>query len=117
MKSPILFFAIAAIGTVAAAANASAVFHPSNDEAGTAVHVVPGTITKAEREALDHAQALSAGSEWVYRGEEAGWELKPHSYEFRGGRLVHSDRIPHDTPNPANDRTADSELYRYLERG
>lgn len=116
MKAPISILAIAALA-VASAANASTTFHPSNDEAGTTVHVVAGTLTKSEREALDRAEAPAADSNWVYRGEEAGWDLAPHSYEFRGGRLEHTDRIPHDAPLPGIDTNADSALYRYLERG
>ena len=115
MNAPtfILAIAIAAAG----AANASTTFHPSNDESGTTVHVVPGTLTKGEREALDRAEASTVDSNWVYRSEEAGWDPRPHSYEFRGGRLEHTDRIPHDTPQPAADSNAESALYRYLERG
>ena len=114
MKTTILALAIAA-ATTAGTAIASTTFHPSSDEPGTTVHVVPGTITKAERESLDRPEAASAQSEWVYRGGEAGWELSPHSYDLRGGRLEHTDRIPHDTPTPAYNR-AGSTIYQQLER-
>lgn len=117
MKTPVLTLAIVAIAAGISAANASTTFHPSNDEPGTTVHVSPGTITKAEQESLDRAETASAQSDWVYRGEEAGWELRPHSYGFRGGRLEHTDRIPHDTPTPATDNKAGTALYEYLERG
>ena len=115
MKTTILALAITAISTTVGTAIASTTFHPSSDEPGTTVQVVPGTITKAERESLDRAEAATAQGDWVYRGGEAGWELSPHSYDFRGGRLEHSDRIPHDTPTPVLNR-AGSTIYQQLER-
>jgi hypothetical protein len=116
MKTPVLILAIATVAAAAGAVDASSTFHPSNDEGGTTVHVVPGTISRAEREALDRAQAQNADSNWVFRGEEAGWELSPHSFDVRAGRLVHTDRIPHDIPAPTKDSAADPSPYRSLER-
>lgn len=113
MKAPVLAIAIAVLAAAANPANATATFHEANNEAGGTVHVVPGTITRLEREALERAELASADPNWAYRGEEAGWELVPHSYEFRGGRLEHSDRIPHDAaPSVANGNVD----YRHLER-
>lgn len=116
MKTPIIAIALAAIATASLAAAADSTFHPSNDEGGTAVHVVRGTLTQAQRMELDRAEAIAADPDWIYRGEEAGWELAPHSYDFRGGSLVHTDRIPHDTPAPRNEPAKDREFYRALER-
>ena len=37
---------------------------------------------------------------WRYVGGETGWELVPHAYEFRNGKLVHIDKIEYSTPKP-----------------
>lgn len=117
MKAPILVLAFAAaLGAITSGASASSTFHASSDETGSTMHVVPGTLTKTERETLDRIELANADPNWVYRGEEAGWELRPHSYEIRRGRLAHTDRIPHDTPKPAAGTQADAALYRQLER-
>ena len=34
-------------------------------------------------------------------GGEAGYVAPQHSYAFQGGKLVHTDRIAHNTPKPS----------------
>ncbi len=40
-------------------------------------------------------------NDWRYVGGETGWELVPHAYEFRNGKLVHADKFDHSTPKPS----------------
>lgn len=93
--------AAALLSTVALAANGSSTFHPSNDEPGTENHVSPGTLSKAEAAERERSEAARRDPNWVYAGEEAGWELRPHAFELRGGRILHADDFAHDTPQPA----------------
>ena len=67
----------------------------TNDEAGSRI-VAPrlGAIIKTAP--LANANALQPGTvspdrQYVYLGEEAGWELRPMQFAFRNGRLVHLD--------------------------
>ena len=87
----------------AGAAVADQTFHPSKDETGTIMHVVPGTKSRAQVDAerIQAAKNDVATNGWRYVGGESGWELVQHSYEFRGGKLVHTDKIDHSTPKPS----------------
>ena len=39
---------------------------------------------------------VSADGQYVYTGDSQGtWQLRPHRYEFRGGRLTHADDFTH----------------------
>ena len=89
----------AMLSTTAAVANASSTFHPSNDEAGTENHVSPGTRSKAQRAESEGAEARPDPN-WTFAGEAAGWVLREHSYDLRGGRIIHTDDFPHDTTKP-----------------
>lgn len=78
-------------------------FHPSNDEPGTIMHVIAGTKSRAQVETrrIEVANNGVAGDGWRYVGGEAGWELVQHAYDFRAGKLVHTDSIDHSTPRPS----------------
>lgn len=86
----------------AGTASADQTFHQSKDEAGVIIHYVPGTKSRAQVE-MERIEALgnpTTADGWRYVGGDTGWELVPHSYAFRGGKLVHSDNIDHNTPKP-----------------
>ena len=96
-------------------AGAADVFHPSKDETATANHVVPGKLTRAQRDAEERLATDRADNQWVFLGEEAGWSLRPHGYAWQQGRIVHNDPFSHDTPKPRLDSIA-AITYRTLER-
>lgn len=103
--------AAAMLSVAPLAVNASSTFHPSPNEPGTENHVSPGAISKAERAEIERLEAARTDPQWVFAAEAAGWELRPHSYELRGGRLVHTDALAHDTPKPALPRDGAQESY------
>ncbi|MEO5693476.1 MAG: hypothetical protein ABIQ72_10155 [Usitatibacter sp.] len=102
MKTRTTLFAttLAAAMMLPFAASATSTFHPANNEAGTVNHVVAGTLSRAERDAIEKADAQRANSAWTYTGGEGGWELRQHSYALRAGKVIHTDDIAHDTPRP-----------------
>lgn len=78
-----------------AAALADGFWVTTNDEAGSRI-VAPefGSIAKsapAARVSPLAAGAVSADRQYVFLGEEGGWQLRPMQYAFQGGRLVHVD--------------------------
>lgn len=87
----------------AGTAVADQTFHPSNDETGTIMHVVPGTKSKAQIKAEQIASAkINVTSDgWRYVGDETGWELVQHAVDFRDGKWVHADKFDHNTPKPS----------------
>lgn len=107
MKLRHAILAVGATAFVALAANASSTFHPANNESGSLTHSVPGTLSKGERAALDRIDAQRIDPLWIQSGGEAGWELRPHTYDFRNGKLVHTDKLAHDTTRPSSDSQTD----------
>ena len=87
----------------AGAALADQTFHPSKDEVGTIMHVVPGIKSRAQVNAEQIATAKNdvTADGWRYVGGETGWELVQHAYAFRGGKLLHIDNIDHSTAKPS----------------
>ena len=85
------------------AAIADQTFHPSKDEVGTIMHVVPGVKSRAQVGVDPSATAVNGAVSdgWRYVGGDTGWELIQHAYAFRGGKLVHVDNIDHSTPKPS----------------
>ena len=75
----------------AGAAVANQTFHPSNDEVGTIMHLVPGTTSRAQSDAERIAIAKNdlTADGWRYVGGDTGWELVQHAYAFRGGKWLH----------------------------
>lgn len=87
--------AIALSFAAPAAALADGFWVTTNDEPGSRI-VAPaiGSIAKsapAARVSPLAAGAVSADRQYVFLGEEAGWQLRPMQYAFQGGRLVHVD--------------------------
>lgn len=67
----------------------------TNDEAGNQV-VAPkvGRSLKGAPIAAtspDQLGDVSTDRQYVFLGEEGGWQLRPMQYAFQGGRLVHVD--------------------------
>ena len=90
------------------AAGASAPAHSEGSETGTVYHGaeyqrLAGRFVRvdpwADQRSVASAAPQSADG-WRFVGGEAGWELEQHSYDFVRGRLIHSDRFPHNTPRP-----------------
>jgi len=93
----------------------------TNDEAGSRI-VVPqlGAVSRnsaAAPAAPLRVGAISADRQYVFLGEEGGWQLRPMEYRVEGGRLVHVDdpvghmhRLADSSPLTAGQRAA-------LERG
>ena len=78
-----------------AAALADGFWVTTNDEAGSRI-VAPefGSVAKtapAVNVTPVAAGAVSADRQYVFLGEEGGWQLRPMQYAFEGGRLVHVD--------------------------
>lgn len=115
IRNSILSAAFAAM-FVPMAAVADSTFHVDRSEAGTTNHVAPGTLTRAQVITANADQARF-DPDWEFLGGEAGWELRPHAYEFRAGKLVHADSFDHASRRAPLDQQADNPVYSYLERG
>ena len=107
-KKTIPLAAAVMLSLSAGAAVAEQTFHPSNDEAGTVMHFVPGTKSRAQIEAdkneadrIAAARNIATPDAWRYVGGETGWELVQHAYAFRNGKFVHVDKFDHSTPKPS----------------
>lgn len=99
-------------GIVTAAGTA----HPANNEAGSVYHgaeygKVDGKRVRTDSWNLRTGAVIApiAGDGWERVDGEAGWQLRQHRYDFRNGRLVHTDTLPHDTARP--EVTADAESF------
>ena len=114
-----LGFAIAFATPVAALADVT--WETTNDEAGSRI-VTPqfGAPSTGKAPAANTALrigAVSADRQYVFQGDEGGWQLRPMEYRFEEGRLVHVDdpvghmhRLADNSPVSATQRAA-------LERG
>ncbi len=77
------------------AAWAGEFFETTNDEAGSRI-VTPrfGAPTTGSAPAASTALRvgeISADRQYVYLGDEGGWQLRPMTYRFEGGGLAHVD--------------------------
>jgi hypothetical protein len=48
---------------------------------------------------------LSADGNYVFKGDGIGWELAPHKKALKNGKLVHVDKLSHDTAPPVTATT------------
>ncbi|MCW5590604.1 MAG: hypothetical protein KIS74_00765 [Burkholderiales bacterium] len=77
------------------ASMADIVWITTNDEAGTRIIITDdGSATRRVADA--DAKALKPGDlsperQYVFLGEEVGWQLRPMEYRYENGRLVHVD--------------------------
>jgi hypothetical protein len=79
--------------------------------------VIAGPLSRAERDELNGIEAQRVDPLWVYVGEKGGWELRPHSYDFRSGALIHADKFDHDAAPPNLETQPENPVYTYLEHG
>jgi hypothetical protein len=92
-------------------------FVPSLDEAGTRI-VNPVLGQRIARVTPDPAPPLRTGTvsrdgQYLYSGDEGGWQLRPMEYRFVNGRLAHVDepaghmnRLADTSPETAAQKTA-----------
>lgn len=97
------------------ASMADIIWITTNDEAGTRI-VITDDGPAAKRTAPVDAKPLKFGDlsserQYVFLGEEAGWQLRPMEYRFENGRLVHVD-----DPVGHMDRVADTRPLTEQER-
>ncbi len=88
-----LGFAIAFGAPVAALADSF--WETTNDETGTRI-VAPPFGTNSRGAASTAVKPLRLGDistdrQYVFVGEEGGWQLRPMQYRVEGGRLAHVD--------------------------
>lgn len=91
-----------ALSLSSGAAIANQAFHASNDEPGTAVHIVPSIATRTQMDPERNEASKEAATfhGWRYVNSDTGWELVQHAYEFRNGKWVHADKLGHNPPKP-----------------
>lgn len=99
------------------AALADVTWITTNDEAGSQIVITrddPATtrIAPAATKALKFGD-ISPDRQYVFIGEEGGWQTRPMEYRFEGGRLVHVDdpvghmqRVADTRPLTAEQRAA-----------
>lgn len=87
-------------------------------EAGFQDHSVQSTKSRAEvrNEYLAWRANPVTTDGGLAVGGEAGYTPPQHSYAFQGGKLVHTDKIAHNTPKPSlsmtqQERRLFQELY------
>ena len=86
-------------------------------EVGFQDHAVQGTKSRAEvRNEFLASRANPVTSDGgLAVGGEAGYIAPQHSYAFREGKLVHTDKIAHNTPKPSLSMTdAERRLFQEL---
>jgi hypothetical protein len=96
-------FTLALAGASISAAFASSGSTWVGGEAGFEIHPVQSTKSRAdvqrEFEAFRKNPVTAEGGTAV--GGEAGYIPPQHTYAFRGGKLVHTDSLAHNTPKPS----------------
>ncbi len=87
------------IGGIAFAANP---VYPINPEQSFTTLGVPAAKTRAEvvTELAAFRRTPVSADGWEYVGGERGWALLPHTFDFVGGKLTHSDQFDHGGPKP-----------------
>ncbi len=96
-------FALALAGAALPAAFANSGSTWVGGELGFETHAMQSTKSRAdvrkEFEAFRKNPVTADGGTLV--GGEVGYIGPQHSYAFEGGKLVHTDTIPHNTPKPS----------------
>lgn len=96
-------FALALAGAAIPAAFAGSGSTWVGGELGFETHAVQSGTSRAEvqKELLAFRNSPVTADGGMIVGGEAGYVPPQHSYAFRGGALVHTDRLPHNTPKPS----------------
>jgi hypothetical protein len=116
---PFVIFAIAVASPVAALADPFWI--TTDDEAGSRI-VVPAYGSIAKSAPIANVTPLQTGDvspdrQYVFLGEESGWQLRPMEYRLEGGRFVHVDdpaghmsRVADNSPLTEQERIARERL-------
>lgn len=96
----LLAVAIAAPGL--AAANSEWHSQPGVGTVFVPAHAKSTTTATEVTQELNNFRAnpVSADGQYRYVNSEIGWELKQHSYKLENGKLVHADKLSHNTAAP-----------------
>ena len=107
-------FALALAGAAIPAAFASNGSAPMRGEQGFETHAMQSTWSRADvqRELADFRKNPMTAEGGTFTQGETGYVFPQHSYDFKGGKLVHSDNIAHNTPRPARVMTHE-ERHQY----
>ena len=99
-KSVIL---VSLVGTIALPAFASSGTTNVGGEAGVQFHAMPSTVTRAQvqKELAEWRKNPVTADGYRDVGGEAGFRMEQHRYDFRNGKFVHADSLPHNTPKPS----------------
>jgi hypothetical protein len=110
-------FALALVGAALPAAFANSGSTWTGGEQSFEFHAMPSTMSRAdvqkELEDFRKNPVTSDGSTLV--GGEGGYVGPQHSYAFKGGKLVHTDTLPHNSPKPSLAMTdVERQLFKEL---
>ena len=113
IRKTVVAVALAAAALPAAFANSGSTY--INGEVGFQEHPVQGTASRAEvKKELEafRKNPVTADGGRIINGE-IGYVPPQHSYAFEGGKLVHTDKLAHNTPKPSQVMTpAERRTYR-----
>lgn len=96
---------------------AGGIWETTNDEAGSRI-VAPQFGAAASSATIPAMKPLCVGDispdrQYIYNGDEGGWQVRPMSYRFDAGHLVHVDdpvghmhRLADNTPFTAQEKAA-----------
>lgn len=96
-------FALALAGAAIPAAFANSGSAVVRGEQGFETHAMPSIKSRADvqRELADFRKNPMTADGGMFTQGEAGYIAPQHSYDFKGGRIVHSDNIDHSQPKPS----------------
>jgi len=102
------------------AALADVTWITTNDEPGSQIVITRDDpartrIAPVDTKALKFGD-LSPDRQYVFTGEEGGWQIRPMEYRFQGGRLAHVDDPVGHMNRTADTRPLTSEQRIALER-
>ncbi len=72
-------------------------------EAGVQFHAMPSAVTRAQvqKELAEWRKNPVTADGYRDVGGEAGIRMEQHRYDFRDGKFIHVDNLPHNTPKPS----------------
>jgi len=105
-KSVIFASLAAAITLPATATSGSSVL---STEGTVQFHAMPSTVTRAQvqKEMAEWRKNPVFADGYREVGGEVGIRMEPHRYDFRNGKFVHVDNLPHSTAKPSLAMTAE----------
>lgn len=101
-------------------------WHATRDDRGYVEHPEHWAGKKSRDEVRQELEAfrrnpVSADGQYRQVDGDLGWQAVPHAYALQGGKAVHVDPFPHDTPRPSLAMTpqerAAKERQRWLDSG